>query len=380
MARVQNLSLLIKPASGLCNMKCRYCFYTDEMQHRRQGSAGMMSMETACRLIDEAYAAVRRGGNVSFAFQGGEPTLAGLDFYQAFVDNARKRNEKGLHLFWSLQTNGLLIDPSWAEFLRANNFLAGVSVDGDAMQHDLFRVDDSGCGTYDRAAAAVNLLQKNGVPVNLLCVVTGKNAGQPKRTYRALKNLQCGFIQLIPCLDSLPPSGSSAAAWSLPPTLYGSFLCSFFDLWYRDWQNGQYLSIRLFEDWMLMILGFPPDTCAACGACGGYLVVEADGTIYPCDFYALDEWRLGTLEEGIIPALKTARMSEFQRRSAAKPAACRTCRYWYLCRGGCPRNWVTGEQGSENQLCAAYRMFFDYAEKRLRLMAFEAVRQNPDKG
>ena len=334
-----------------------------------------MSMETVHKLIDEAYAAVVRGGCVSFAFQGGEPTLAGLDFYKSFADIAKMRNEKNLRLFLSLQTNGLMIDPSWSQFLRENDFLTGISVDGDALQHDLFRLDAFGHGTYNRSAAAVNLLQENEVSVNLLCVVTEKTAGQPKRTYRALKALRCNYIQLIPCLDPLVPSHITDASWSLRPEAYGSFLCGVFDLWYKDWQHGQYISIRQFEDWMRMSLGLPPDTCASCGACGSYLVIEADGSIYPCDFYALDEWCLGTLEKGIPSALSASRMSEFQRRSTAKPAACRHCRYWYLCRGGCPRNWNFAEHGSENQLCAAYRMFFDYAESRLRAMAFEAVRQ-----
>ena len=222
------LTLLVKPASSLCGMRCAYCFYADEAAHRLRPSIGLMTEETAARLIDAAFAAVRPGGPVSFAFQGGEPTLAGPDFFRRFCEMADAANAGRHPLSYSIQTNGLLIDEAWADLLRERGFLVGVSVDGPEALHNECRRDARGAGTWERAVRAVKLLRQRGAEVNLLCVVHARTAGQPKKVYRALRDMGTGWLQFIPCLDPLqgPPSG-----YSLKAEDYGRFLCGVFDCW-----------------------------------------------------------------------------------------------------------------------------------------------------
>ena len=358
------ISLLIKPASGLCNMRCAYCFYADETDHREQKSAGVMNEDTALKLIGAAFTAAGKRGELNFCFQGGEPTLAGLPFFRNFVAAVRGRNRDRLPVHWAIQTNGLGLNAEWADFLYENRFLVGVSADGTPGLHDRFRPDSYGAGTWGRAVQAVRLLLDRQVDTNLLCVVNGLTAQSPKKVYRSLKALGAGYLQFIPCLDPLDaPRGSMP--WSLSPEAYGRFLCAVFDEWAKDWRNGQYVSVRQFDDWVHMAMGLPPGSCAAAGQCGGYLVAEADGSLYPCDFYALDEWKLGGVEAGLKDLLAGEKLRLFMRRSVRKPAKCAGCPHFRLCRGGCPRDWTERNGQTENYFCPAFQMFFAYASDRI---------------
>lgn len=362
------INVLVKPASSLCNMRCAYCFYADESAHRMQKSMGIMDGETSRKLIDAVFTAAGKRGAVSFSFQGGEPTMAGLAFFGAFTEAVRKRNADHLPVHWAIQTNGLNLDAEWATFLHDHRFLAGISVDGLPEIHDRYRPDAAGRGTWERATGAVRLLLDHQVEVNLLCVVNGRTAGSPKKVYRSLKALGSKYLQFIPCLDPLEmPRGSRP--WSLSPEAYGRFLCGVFDEWYRDWQEGHYISVRQFDDWVHLAMGLPPGTCASAGQCGGYLVAEADGSFYPCDFYALDEWRLGGVEENLKDLMNSEKMRRFMQRRNRRPARCSACRYDRLCRGGCPRDWTEQENRTENYFCPAFQMFFSYAEERIMRIA-----------
>ena len=369
------VSFLIKPASSACNLRCRYCFYADEAGRRAVKDMGRMSPETAERLLTQGYALAEPGGTVSFAFQGGEPTLAGLDFFQRFVRRAKALCPPGVRTQFSLQTNGLLLDEPWAVFLKENGFLVGLSLDGYGELHDLYRTDAAGRGSFAPARRAARLLQKHGVAVNALCVVTAQCARHPERAYSALKGLGFGFLQFIPCLDPLGEA-RGGEAFSLTPAAYGGFLCRLFDLWFRDWQSGHYHSVRLFDDYVNMLLGGPASTCATCGSCGSYFVAEGDGGIYPCDFYALDGWKLGDLATGSLADMAAGeRAAAFLAESREKPAACRDCRWRPLCNGGCRRDWVAGAAGPENYFCPAFRQFFSHAISRLELIASAERRQ-----
>ncbi len=365
------VSFLIKPASGLCNMRCQYCFYEDETRNRQTASMGLMSSQTAGALIREAFSAVDRGGTVSFAFQGGEPTLAGLDFFRDFTSQVRAQNAARVSVSYSIQTNGLSIDREWAGFFREEGFLAGVSLDGDKALHDLHRADPAGKGTYVRIARAVELLLRAGVEVNLLCVVTRPCAHNPARVYHALRKTGANCLQFIPCLDPLgEPRGGRP--WSLTPEDYASFLCGLFDIWYQDWERGRYASVRPFDDYVRLAMGLPAGTCAASGSCGSYFVCEADGSLYPCDFYALDQWNMGRLGQAPLEELargETAR--RFLARSQNRPSDCRECPWRSLCFGGCPRDWVAGPDAGEtrNYYCSAFRSFFAYAGERIYRLA-----------
>ena len=223
------VNFLIKPASSLCNLRCRYCFYADEAAHRAAPSLGVMAGGTVDTLLTEAFCTVEPGGAVSFAFQGGEPTVAGLEFFRQFAARAHTLCPKGVKMNFSIQTNGTLLDEEWAEFFRQERFLVGLSLDGFKDLHDHHRVDAEGAGTWNRVAKAARLLQSRGVEVNALCVVTGQCARSPEKAYNSLKKLGLRYLQFIACLDPIGvPRG--CMPYSLTAEVYGRFLCRLFDL------------------------------------------------------------------------------------------------------------------------------------------------------
>ena len=363
-----NLNFLVKPASGHCNMRCRYCFYADETATRESGNTGIMSFETADTLIEEAFATQKPGEAVTFAFQGGEPTLAGLDYFRHFVSKVKAVNTKNILVSYAIQTNGLSLDRDWAAFFRENGFLVGVSVDGDKAIHDFLRPDAAGKDTWNRVTKNLALLKQEKVEVNLLCVVSRQCAKHPQKVYRSLQKLG-GYLQFIPCLDPLE-ADRGGMLYSLTPELYGDFLCAIFDLWYRDLTANVYTSVRLFDDYVHLAMGLPAGTCATAGTCGAYCVVEGDGTLYPCDFYCLDDWKLGRLGEAPLTDLlqgETAR--RFLAEGLDHPIECAPCPYVRLCNGGCNRDWVRTEEGNHNYFCPAFRKFFDYAGPRIAQIA-----------
>ena len=366
---MKQLTFLVKPASSLCGLRCRYCFYEDVAQCRETKSMGIMERGTAENLLRAAAEAVQPGDVIQITFQGGEPTLAGLDFFRDFVALERKLIPEGVTVNHSIQTNGMAVTEEWAEFFKENQVLVGLSLDGTREFHDSLRVDHRDRGTWDRAVAALELLDRAGVETNLLCVVTGQMGRSPQKVYQSLGKLGNHPMQFIPCLDPLEAARGSMP-YSLSPQRYGRFLCGLFDCWYRDWQGGRYVSIRLFDDYLRILAGMAPSTCAASGACGSYLVVEGDGSLYPCDFFVLDEWYLGNINRmGVEEAMNCPQSLRFLERGRKRPEGCNVCPYAAICRGGCPRDWTAfGPQG-ENYYCPAFRQFFDYALLRLRQAA-----------
>lgn len=366
---MKNLNFLIKPASGLCNMRCRYCFYEDEAANRSEASVGRMTAATADKLIEDAFTALEPRGMVTFAFQGGEPTLAGLDYFRHFVAKVSQCNTKRVQINYAIQTNGLAINEDWADFLARNRFLVGVSIDGTKAIHEELRPDTAGKSTWTRVTKALALLQKKRVDTNILCVVTRPCAKSPVKVYHALQKLGGQYLQFIPCLDPLGAERGSMA-YSLTPELYAGFLCGLFDEWYLDWKNGRYTSIRLFDDYVHLAMGMPAGTCATSGSCGAYLVVEGDGTLYPCDFYCLDEWKLGKVgEQPLKQFLKGEKEREFLAQGEQHPAECAACACCSLCFGGCKRDWYTDDTGTHNYFCPAFRKFFSHAGVRLAEIA-----------
>ena len=201
------LSVLIKPASSLCNMRCTYCFYHDEAEHRDVAFRGIMSSEIAECIIKRAFAESADG--VFFAFQGGEPTLAGLEFFENFVRKVKEVNLKNAPVIYTIQTNGLTMDARWAVFLRNNGFLVGLSCDGDKFVHDLLRPDASGKGTYKRVIAAAECMKKYRVDFNILTVVTKNVAKNIKKVYASFKKHGFSYMQFIPCIA---PIGEAAGS------------------------------------------------------------------------------------------------------------------------------------------------------------------------
>lgn len=360
------VNVLIKPASSACNMSCAYCFYKDVADHREHAFEGMLTLEAMEKVM--AAAVEYAEGLCSFAFQGGEPTLAGLDFYRQVVALGKKYGRPGLEIRYAIQTNGYCIDEEWALFLARNHFLVGLSLDGPAELHDLNRKDNCGKRTHDRVMRTVRLFEKHGVEYNILCVVTGKNARSIQRIYQFYKKQNFRWLQFIPCLEPLGQE-RGAESYHLSVRDYGDFLIRMFDLWYQDLQKGEYISIRHLDNWLAILLREPPESCDMTGCCSVQFVVEGDGGVYPCDFYVLDEWRLGTVgEQSFAEMAQGETAKRFVAASCRVPEECRACPLFGICRNGCRRNRLV-QDGlvDRNYYCEAYRRFF--TERRRELQA-----------
>jgi len=363
------INFLIKPASSLCNLRCKYCFYEDEAEKRACKSMGIMTQETVDTLLARAFAEAEPGGAVSFAFQGGEPTAAGLDYFREFTRKAHALCPPGVTLCFAIQTNGTLLDEQWAQFFYDEHFLVGISVDGFKDLHDMHRVDAKGGGSWGSVMKGLRLLQRYNVETNALCVVTGRCARSPGKVYRELKKLGFRYMQFIACLDPIGRERGQEP-YSLTPEAYGKFLCGVFDLWYADWRAGQYHSVRLFDDYVHILLGDNASTCATCGACGAYFVVEGDGSVYPCDFFALDSWYMGKLEDASLSELAAGdKARKFLQWGVEKPSECRQCRWGRVCNGGCKNDWIQGPEGSRNYYCKAFSLLLDHGYARLMNIA-----------
>lgn len=368
---MEYINFLIKPASGLCDMRCKYCFYEDVSNNREQKSYGMMSLETAEILVRRLFAEPRR--QVTIGFQGGEPTLIGVEFYRQFIALVKRYNTQNAAVAYSIQTNGHRLNKEWVQFFAENRFLVGISCDGPAKEHNEMRVDAAGHGTFADVMSAVRLLETHKVEFNILCVITGFTARHGRKLYEFFRQKGLRYLQFIPCLDPLEEK-RGGQKFSLTPEKYMAFLRDVFDCWYRDWAAGDYISVRLFEDYVHILCGRGPSTCACAGVCGQYFLVEADGGVYPCDFYVLDEWRMGNiLEQPFEELTQSPQARTFLMESRGIADECAVCQYYAVCRGGCKRDRMA-EAGNRNYFCAAFKSFFDYALPRLQTIAQAEIR------
>ena len=324
---------MLKPASSLCNMRCKYCFYADVSNMRSVCSYGMMTKETVTKILKNLQAELTEGDRISFAFQGGEPTLAGLSFFEHFVSVVS--GWKGVSVSYALQTNGVLLDENWCAFLKKHNFLVGISFDLLPDAHGAVRVDEKGKSTYKRVAESIKLLKKYRVEFNVLCTLTNSLARHPEKAWKELKRLEIDYVQFTPCIDDFESTGS---VYALTPRRFAYFYSNLFQYWYNDYQKGNYLSVKFFDDVVnLLVLG-RPTSCGMNGVCNPQLVVEADGSAYPCDFYCLDQYKLGNLtSESVTELLVSSAAERFTRRPTDIPALCKECKYKAFCGGNCPR-------------------------------------------
>jgi len=362
------LTLLIKPASGHCNLRCKYCFYADVTDSRTEKNYGMMRLDTLEKLMKSLFEEVTEFCLIGF--QGGEPTLAGLDFFKSVVVLEKKYNVNRVKVDYTIQTNGLFINDEWASFFAENKFLVGLSVDAGVQIHDGFRVDANGNGTHQACLQAACLLEKYRVDFNILSVVTNKMASQPDKVWQFYREQNFKFLQFIPCLD--PFDEEEVKSYSLDAQTYGKFLCQIFDLWYEALRRDKYISIRTFDNYIHMLNGHQAEVCALRGVCTAYGLVESNGNVYPCDFYAIDEYLLGNIhthsfEEMILGNVATA----FTELSKEVDVACKGCKYFFICRGGCRRDREPRVDGSLslNRFCEAYKVFFSYALPRMEHIA-----------
>jgi len=348
-------SLLIKPASAVCNFDCAYCFYLDRDADPYKALPGRrMSLETLERLVDTyLFYSYPRG---VFAFQGGEPTLAGLAFFEKLIEFQKHYGRNGQEVSNSIQTNGLLINDAWCRLFREYAWLVGVSLDGPEELHDRYRIDRQGRGTWRSVIRAVECLQKNCVEFNVLCVLSRANVDQPRELYRYFRSLGVEHIQYIPLAEF--DAAGEPLPYTITPEQYGRFLCDTFDVW---WPDRRRVHIRYFENIAEALAGQRPGTCTMHESCDSYVVVEYNGDVYPCDFFVEQAWKLGNINlDSWTEIAGRQRRHEFAANKAVPHPECTACEYQSICHGGCPKHRHDRHRrfGDLDYFCAAYKMIF----------------------
>lgn len=344
------LSLMIKPASSYCNMRCSYCFYHDVSSHREDFALGMMSPETAEILVERALA-FADGQPLAFAFQGGEPLLRDIDFFKDFVRLVKEKNIKKSPVSYSLQTNGLLIDNDFASFFAGEGFLTGLSLDGD-YEGNRFRLDTNRENAFFRIKRAAKILNRHRADFNILIVLTGYGADNIERIYDFFRKEGFKFLQFTPCLR--PFNDKSESDLYMTESQYGACLVKLFNLYVKDYVRGRYVSIRMFDNLVRLYYREKSEQCGMQGHCTFQYVAEANGNIYPCDFYCTDEWLLGNIKENdFFDFSKGEKQIRFIKESTPREERCKNCIYFFLCRGGgCKR------VKADRDFCESYKQFF----------------------
>ncbi len=390
---LEGFQLMVKPVGPQCNLKCTYCFYLDKEKSLLKSQTRFISDATLEVFIRE-YIRIQDTDEVVFVWQGGEPTIAGLDLFKRAVE-LQLMYADGKRILNSLQTNGTLLDDEWGSFLARHHFLVGLSLDGPADIHNRFRVDTLGNPTFDRVMLGLDLLRKHDIEFNILACVAHETAKRPLEVYRFFKEQGVEFIQFIPIVErtyDMDPSGpglrlapphthgerwvegssGEVTSWSVIPEAYGDFLIEVFKEWVKE-DVGEVIVMNF--EWALnaWFLGTSP-VCQFARECGRSLVLEWNGDIYSCDHYVFPEYRLGNIMEDDLATILTGpKQTSFGHDKETRlPKQCRECEVLFACRGGCPKNrFAISHQGETglNYLCAGHRKFFSYAEKYMVKMA-----------
>ena len=392
--------LLAKPTGAVCNLDCKYCFFlSKEMLY--PGSRFRMAddlLETYIRQLIES----QQVPEVSLAWQGGEPTLMGLDFFRRSVELAEKYKRPGMAVNYTMQTNGTMLDDEWCTFFKEHNFLIGLSVDGPKEIHDTYRVNKGGAGSFDQVMGGWELLKKHDVDFNVLCTVHAANADRSVEVYRFFRDeLEAEFVQFIAIVErateeSLPDanqgwserpggerplyvqSGSLVTERTVRPEQYGQFLIDIFDEWVR--RDVGRVFVQIFDVALAAWVGEPPALCVFAPTCGNALALEHNGDLYSCDHFVEPNYLIGNIQEThMIELVASDQQRKFgQDKLDTLPQYCLECKVRFACHGGCPKNRFIetpdGEPGL-NYLCAGYRAFFNYVDQPMRIMA-DLLRRN----
>jgi uncharacterized protein len=366
---MQPFTLLIKPSGSDCNLDCTYCFYKHRAPEVGYGKQ-RMSDEVLEKLIRD-YMQLRFP-LAGFAWQGGEPTLMGLDFYKKVVELQKKYGSPGQQVGNSLQTNAVLIDDKWGQFLHENNFLVGISIDGPKEFNDHYRLDHSGSGTFDKVLRAIETCKKYKVEFNTLTLLNNINADHPDRVFDFLIENGVKFLQFIPCVE-LDPATDKVTDFSITPAQYGEFLCRIFDRWYE--YGPTKLSIRDFDSVLSYFVAGKHTICTFDKQCSQYIVIEHTGDVFTCDFFVEPKWRLGNIFQTPIEKLaSSSKKRTFARAKQNLCNKCLVCRHLAICRGGCMKDRAPFDRenfGRESYFCESYKRFFDYTIPRFTQLAAE---------
>jgi len=393
-----NFNVLVKPTGAVCNLDCKYCFFLSK-QTLYPGSDFRMADDVLEEYIRQLLDS-QQGPSVALAWQGGEPTLMGLDFFLRTMELVAKYRRPGQQVEHSIQTNGTRLDDAWCEFFRQHKFLVGLSVDGPRELHDTYRVDKGGKGTFDQVMGGWEMLRKHGVEFNILCTMHAANVQYPLKVYRFFRDeLEARFVQFIPIVergsadlvsianvgwgergsDPRPlytQSGDQVTGRSVGAAAMGQFLVEIFEEWVRHDVGRVY--VQLFDTTLGAHLG-QYGLCIFSPTCGNALAVEHTGDLYSCDHFVEPDYKLGNIREDHLADLV---VSERQRRfgmdkQTTLPEYCRQCDVLYACNGGCPKDRFIATPDGEpglNYLCAGYKRFFQHVDPAMRRMA-ELLRQ-----
>ena len=363
------LPVLFKTVSSDCNLDCAYCYYRqsreDDRVRRRMEEPVLDSfMRQYMDHIADTHVA-------SLSWQGGEPTLAGIEFFERVVALEARYAGPGTTIGNALQTNGILLDDRWGEFLRRYDFLVGVSLDGPEDVHDSIRRDRGGHGSFRRVMTGIDVLRRHQVDFNVLCVVGPHNVGRVRDLMRFFRGEDFRYVQFIPAMNFQSAEPETAPSYLITAEEYGDFLVEVFDEWYEG--GFPSTSVRVFDAILQSYLGMPNDLCVYSDRCDAGIVVEYNGDVYPCDFYVNDAWRLGNIgEEPLETILAKSSRAAFVARKTLLPAECAACGWRALCRGGCPRNRPV--DGGTEYFCVSHKRLFAHADERFRIIA-ERVRR-----
>jgi uncharacterized protein len=350
-------------------MACTYCFYLEKAELFDKSRMHRMSKDILKETIRQVM--MQGAEEVSFGWQGGEPTLMGLPFFEKAVE-FQKQYGRHQTVGNGLQTNGLLIDEAWADFLREYRFLVGLSIDGPKHVHDHYRRLTGGQPTWNKVVDKAKLLLDAGVEVNGLSVVNDYSVRFAEEIYDFHKSIGLHHMQFIPCVETDPEDDDRMASYSVSAEDYSRFLVTLFDLWLGDFVNGQLTtSIRYFESVFYTYVGLIPPMCTLFKECGNYVVVEHNGDVYACDFFVETEWRLGNVtEDRLIDFLNSPRQKAFGKQKSRLPNACKECQWLEHCRGGCTKDRLHNpEDRRQTYFCESYKVFFEHADATLREIA-----------
>ncbi|MFX0058052.1 MAG: anaerobic sulfatase maturase [Candidatus Heimdallarchaeota archaeon] len=348
--------LLIKPVSFDCNLRCTYCFYLRVENLYTTSKHPRMSYDTLERIISE-FLGFRFKESI-FGWQGGEPTLAGLNFFNKVVNFQQKYGESGQIIGNAFQTNGILINDEWCEFFNKFKFLVGLSLDGPKAIHDRYRKSKGEKSVWQKVMNAADDLRRNNVEFNILCVISRSNVNRVREIYDFFIENGFYYLQFIPALE-IDQSGKRAS-FSINSSQYGKFLCELFSLWCKDPDKA---SIRLFSSILAYHHGAPRGLCVLEENCADYLLVEWNGDVYPCDFFAQEEERLGNLGEISLSELKNKRDNNFGLRKQNLSKECLNCDWVNLCHGGClkDKNFPDNPHPDRSFYCEGYKKFFEFS-------------------
>jgi uncharacterized protein len=371
------IHVLSKPTGAICNLDCSYCFFLDKEEFY-PGSKFRMTdeiLEIYIRQLIEAH----KTPEVTVAWQGGEPTLMGVDFFKKAITYQEKYRKPGMTFENTLQTNGTLLDDEWCEFFKENNYLIGLSLDGPRELHDANRVDKKGSPTFDRVMRGLRLLQKHGVEYNILTTVNRINAAHPLEVYRFLRDeVKTTWIQFIPVVErinedgkTLYQQGATVSENSVLPEQFGNFLTTIFDEWVR--KDVGKIFVQTFEAAVRSWLNMPTGMCFFSPTCGSGVALEHNGDLYSCDHFVEPDYLLGNIQEHSMAELVGSdRQFKFgQDKLDTLPKYCRECEVRFACHGECPKHRFIhtpdGEPGL-NYLCAGYKQFFTHIDESLKIM------------